>query len=172
MSRYVCKKYIHQPLWRWEIEREWTKTVGAMLMPRYVCKKYIHRPLWRWETEREWTKTVGAMLMPRYVCNKYILPTKSVQMLSWRHPRSRHWHQMDIVIIIRPLLISILVTRSCHSVDCDTDHSFVGSTVRLRPKRINYSKPKGCPRINITRTSIPDACVLFTNIVEEAPRPA
>ena len=70
MPRYVCKTYIHQPLWRWETEREWTTAVGAMLMSRYVCKNYIHQPLWRWETEREWTKTVGAMLMPRYVCIK------------------------------------------------------------------------------------------------------
>ena len=53
MPRYVCKKYkyTHQPLWRWETEREWTTAVGAMRMSRYVCKKYIHQPLWRWEIE-------------------------------------------------------------------------------------------------------------------------
>ena len=95
-------------------------------------------------------------------------PTKPVHRVSWRHTRSRHWHQLDLVITRRSLLSSVLVTRSYHSADCDTDHSLVGSKVRLPPKRIHYSKQKERPGINISRTSIPDACVLFTITINEA----
>ncbi|KAM9385869.1 uncharacterized protein KZ484_007451 [Pholidichthys leucotaenia] len=45
--------------------------------------------------------------------------------VSWRHPRSKHWHLLDFVIARRTLLNNILITRTYHSVDCDTDHSLV-----------------------------------------------
>ena len=47
--------------------------------------------------------------------------TKLNHGVSWRHPRSHHWHQLDLVITRRPLLNCVLVTRSHHSADCDTD---------------------------------------------------
>ena len=34
----------HRPLRHWEIDREWTKTVGALLIPRSVCNKYSLPP--------------------------------------------------------------------------------------------------------------------------------
>lgn len=59
--------------------------------------------------------------------------TKPHHRVSWRHPRSKHWHQLDLVITRRPMLNHVLFTRSYHCADCDTDHSLVGSIVRLRP---------------------------------------
>ncbi|XP_037794156.1 uncharacterized protein LOC119589633 [Penaeus monodon] len=88
--------------------------------------------------------------------------------VSWRHPRSRHWHQLDLVIIRRPSLNCVLTTRSYHSADYDTDHSMVGSKVRLQPKRIHRSKQKGRPRINTSKTAIPDLCERFANSIEDA----
>ena len=41
--------------------------------------------------------------------------------VSWRHRRSGHWHQLDIVITRRDALNNVLNTRSYHSADCDTD---------------------------------------------------
>ena len=90
--------------------------------------------------------------------------------VSWRHPRSRHWHQLDLVITRRSSLNSVLNTRSYHSADCDTDHSLVGSKVRLQPKRIHYSKQKGRSRINTAGTSTPELCKRFANSIEEALR--
>ncbi len=80
--------------------------------------------------------------------------TKSCHRESWRHPRSCHWHQLDLVITRRPLLNYVLTTRSYHSADSDTDHSLVGSKVRLYPKRLYNSKQKGRPRINTALTSV------------------
>ena len=71
--------------------------------------------------------------------------------VSWRHPRSHHWHQLDLVITRRPLLNCVLVTRSHHSADCDTDPSLVSSKVRLQPKRTHRSKQKISPLIKAAR---------------------
>ncbi len=94
--------------------------------------------------------------------------TKPCHRLSWRHPRSCRWHQLDLVITRRPLLNCVLTTRSYHSADCDTDHSLVGSKVRLYPKRIHNSKRKGWPHINTALTSVPEVCTCFASAIEEA----
>ncbi|XP_037804032.1 uncharacterized protein LOC119598476 [Penaeus monodon] len=94
--------------------------------------------------------------------------TKPHRRVSWRHPRSRHWHQLDLVITRRPSLNCVLTTRSYHSADCDTDHSMVGSKIRLQPKRIHQSKQEGRPRINTSKTAIPDLCERFANSIEDA----
>ena len=62
------------------------------------------------------------------------------------HRRSRQWHQLNLVITKRELLNSVRITRSYHSVDCDTDHSFVLSKIILSPKRLHHAKPKGLQR--------------------------
>ncbi|XP_062614292.1 uncharacterized protein LOC134276017 [Saccostrea cucullata] len=73
-------------------------------------------------------------------------------------------------LLERRSLNCVLTTRSYHSADCDTDHSLVGSKVRLQPKRIHRSKQKGRPRINTARTAMPDVCARFVDSIEEALR--
>ena len=80
---------------------------------------------------------------------------KEIHQVSWRHPRSRHWHQLDLVITRRADIGSVLLTRSYHSADCDTDHALVASNVRISPKRLHHSKRMGRPRINISCASNP-----------------
>ena len=92
--------------------------------------------------------------------------TKLCHRVSWQHPRSHHWHQLDLIITQRPLLNYILITHSYHSADCDTDHSLVGSKVHLMPKQIHWSKQKGCPHINTARTSMPGLCEYFADSIE------
>ena len=95
-------------------------------------------------------------------------PTKPHHRVSWRHPRSKHWHQLDLVITRRPMLNHVLRTRSYHSADCDTDHSLVGSMVRLRPRRTHRSKQKGRPRIDTARTSKPELRECFAEAIDKA----
>ena len=78
---------------------------------------------------------------------------KEIHQVSWRHPRSGHWHQLDLVITRRRDLASVLLTRTYHSADCDTDHSLVASKVRVTPRRIHHSKKKGHPCINTCCTN-------------------
>lgn len=78
---------------------------------------------------------------------------KDIHQVSWRHPRSHQWHQLDLVINRRAELSSVLLTRTYHSADCDTDHSLVACKVRVTPKKILHGQKKGCPRINTSCAS-------------------
>ena len=40
--------------------------------------------------------------------------TKPQHKVSWRHPRSKHWHQLDLILVRRTAI---------KNADCDTDHS-------------------------------------------------
>ena len=95
-------------------------------------------------------------------------PTKPHHRVSWRHPRSKHWHQLDFIITRRSKLNHVLRTRSFHSADCDTDHSLVCGKVRLRPRRIHRAKPKGNPRINSARTTKPKLREHFSMTIDKA----
>ena len=61
--------------------------------------------------------------------------TKPQHKVSWRHPRSKHWHQLDLVLVRRSNLNSVKVVRSYHSADCDTDHLLVCGSIKLSPKK-------------------------------------
>ena len=74
--------------------------------------------------------------------------TKPQHKVSWMHPRSKHWHQLDLIITRRSALNTVLHTRSFHSADCDTDHALVCCKIKLTPKRIHKKRPEGAPRID------------------------
>ena len=82
--------------------------------------------------------------------------TKPQHKVSWKHPRSKHWHQLDLIVTRRNHLKNILISRSYQSADCDTDHSFICSRVWLQPKKMHRAKPLGKPRIDVSQTSHPD----------------
>ncbi|XP_063613563.1 uncharacterized protein LOC134786815 [Penaeus indicus] len=94
--------------------------------------------------------------------------TKLHHRVSWRHPRSRHWHQLDFVITRRTLLNHVLVTRSYHSANCDIDHSLVVRKVRLLPRRLYHSKQKPRPRINTFRINNPELREHFARAIDVA----
>ncbi|CAE1149183.1 unnamed protein product [Acanthosepion pharaonis] len=68
--------------------------------------------------------------------------------VSWRHPRSRHWHQLGLVITRRAAN-----TRSFYSADCGRDRSLVGCKARLTAKKIHHFKTKGLPRTSTCRSN-------------------
>lgn len=77
--------------------------------------------------------------------------TKPQHKVSWRHPRSKHWHQLDLILVRRTHIKNILLTRSFHSADCDTDHSLVCCKIRMQPKKFHHAKKSGNPRLDITK---------------------
>ena len=50
---------------------------------------------------------------------------------SWMHPRSKHWHLMDYVIVRRRDLNEVQITRAMRGAECSTDHCLILSTLRL-----------------------------------------
>ena len=95
--------------------------------------------------------------------NQFIFSTKLLQRASWRHPISRHRHQLDLVISRRSSLNCVLITRSNHSADCDTYHS----SASLAKSWIHCSRPKGHPHTHTVRTKLPGQRKRFANTVDE-----
>ena len=93
--------------------------------------------------------------------------TKPQHKVSWRHPRSKRWHQLDLIISRRCHLKNVLITRSFQSADCNTDHSLVCSKIRLRPKKVHHARPPGKVRINTSETKHPSKVEEFTTTLEE-----
>ena len=70
---------------------------------------------------------------------------KDQHKVSWCHPRSKYWHQIDFVLARRIDLNCVRVTRSFYSADCDTDHCKL--SVKVKPK--HHSKPAPKRKINV-----------------------
>ena len=86
------------------------------------------------------------------ITNTYFA-NKQHRRISWRHPRSKRWHQLDMILTRRSTLNSVHNTRTYHSADCNTDHSLVCSLVKLKPKPIHRTRQKAVTKINTARTS-------------------
>ena len=99
------------------------------------------------------------------VTNTYI-QSKKLHKVSWRHPRSGHWHQLDLAITRCKELGCVLHTRSYHSAVCDTDHSLVASKVRFAEQKLHHSKSKCRPRINTCNTTNSERTQEFISCLE------
>ena len=73
------------------------------------------------------------------VTNTYFA-NKLCRKVTWMHPRSRHWHQLDLILTRRKDLKCILSTRVYQSADCDTDHSLVVCKVNFQLRKFNFSR--------------------------------
>ena len=74
--------------------------------------------------------------------------------VSWRHLRSKTWHQLHLVLIRRHHLNDVTKTRSYRSADCDTDHILVISNMKLSPKPCHRGKQHGQTRVDIAKICI------------------
>jgi len=90
--------------------------------------------------------------------------TKPHHRVSWRHPRSKHWHQLDLILTRRSHLKNFLLTRTYHSADCDTDHSLVCCKLRLLPKKFYRTKQDQRPKIDVSKTHHPERSVNFETL--------
>ena len=89
------------------------------------------------------------------MCDQRLLQEYGTPQSLLETPTVEHWHKLDLVITRRADLRSVLHTRSFHSADCDTDHSLVGSKVRMTAKKIHHTKTKGLLHINTCSTKNP-----------------
>ena len=100
------------------------------------------------------------------VTNTYF-QNKACHKVSWRHPRSKHWHQLDMIITKRDSLNNVCNIRSFHSADCNTDHSLIATKLKLKPKMFHHSKRIGQPRINTSKTAYPEKNREFNRHLDE-----
>ncbi|XP_050344603.1 uncharacterized protein LOC126769729 [Nymphalis io] len=63
---------------------------------------------------------------------------------SWMHPRSKHWHLLDYVIVRRKDLRDVLITRAMRGALDWTEHRLIRSKIRLvlkAPRRTSHKVP-------------------------------
>jgi len=62
---------------------------------------------------------------------------------TWQHPRSKHWHMLDYVMVHRRDRQDVLLARAMRGAECWTDHKMVRALVRLqiRPP-VHKRKPR------------------------------
>ena len=82
--------------------------------------------------------------------------TKPQHKVSWRHLCSKHWHQLDLILVRCAAIKNVLHTCSYHSADCDTDHSLVCCKIRLQPKKFYHAKKPRNPCIDVSKMTQPD----------------
>ena len=84
--------------------------------------------------------TNGTLLLSK--CSEFdlcvtntIFRQKNKYKTTWKHPRSKHWHLLDYVIVRTRDRKDIMITRAApFTEDCWTDHRLVYSVIRLTLK--------------------------------------
>ncbi|XP_066267498.1 craniofacial development protein 2-like [Branchiostoma lanceolatum] len=94
---------------------------------------------------------------------KSYFQTKPQHKVSWRHPRSKLWHGLDLILTRR----TSLLTRAYQSADCDTDHSLICCKFKMEPKIFHHAIQPGKPRIDISSMSQPELLERFTVAFEK-----
>jgi len=78
------------------------------------------------------------------VITNTIFQQKDSLKTTWMHPRSKHWHLIDYVLVCHRDLKDVLHTRVMPSVECHTDHRLVRCKPKLhfKPKQRKGGPPK------------------------------
>ena len=94
------------------------------------------------------------------------LPTRN--RTSWMHPRSKHWHLIDYVIIRKRDRQDVRVTKTMCGAECWTDHRLIVSKLNLRvqPKRRPQGE-KAPKRLNISKLKVSDIRQYFADTLEQ-----
>ena len=86
-----------------------------------------------------------------------------------RHPRSKHWHQLDLVVIWCRSIGDVKLTWSFQSAACDISHSLLCNTVRPKPRKNQKSKMSGKWHINTNNTHSMEMVEQFNCTLEAKP---
>ena len=68
------------------------------------------------------------------------------QRTTWMHPRSKHWHLIDFVIVRQRDRQDVKVTRAMCGADCWTDHRLLLSKMKLQVKPAKRPQGKKVPK--------------------------
>ena len=84
---------------------------------------------------------------------------------SWRHPRSKHWHQLDL-ILVRQLLSRMFSTHALTTVRTVIQTTpWCAVRSGCKPKKFHHTK--GIPRIDVSKMSQPDLTEQFAQTFDK-----
>ena len=70
---------------------------------------------------------------------------------TWQHPRSKHWHLLDYVIVRQKDRKDVLTTRVMRRAECWTDHLMIRSKLLIS---IQPRGPRKAPNKILNRTAL------------------
>ena len=106
---------------------------------------------WRGVVGRHWVRKMnsnGLLLLSK--CAKHNLLIINIifrladkYKTAWMHPRSKHWHLIDYIIITRLRDNSYdLITRAMRGAECWTDHRPIRAKISIRIVPQHHKRPK------------------------------
>lgn len=111
----------------------------------------------------KWTRTAKDSSCWDLAVTNTFFKHKGQHKVAWYHPRSKHWHQLDMILTRKSDLNSIKNTYSTPSADFNTDHILVCSKINLAAHKIYHSKTKSLSCINSSSAS----CKFVTQRLQE-----
>ncbi|XP_076059549.1 uncharacterized protein LOC143036186 [Oratosquilla oratoria] len=99
---------------------------------------------------------------------QFRLPNRSK--ITWKHPRSKHWHILDYAIVRQQHKNEVLITRSMPGADdCWTDHRLLITklklTIRRKPRNIQQNEARG--RYDTDKLKDPDTSRAFQAAIQQ-----
>jgi len=85
---------------------------------------------------------------------------------TWMHPRSRHWHLIDFVMVRQRDRRSVITTRVLRSAEASTDHRLVRSCLRMSIRAPQRRRPPA-QRVNLSNLSDRDCRDAFSRAVRD-----
>ena len=82
---------------------------------------------------------------------------KDAYKTTWMHPRSKHWHQLDLIICKQRDIHDFHITRAMRGAECSTDHLLLRSKVSFQIRRKRRPQGKKPPKkLDVSQTKNPD----------------
>ena len=102
--------------------------------------------------------------MPMYGKTNTVFKLPNRNKTSLMHPRSKHWHLIDYVIVRRTDRQDVRVTKTMCGADCWTDHRLVVSKLNLRIQPARRPQGKKAPkRLDVSKLNNDSMRQAFTN---------
>ena len=130
------------------------RTDKLILLEDFNARVGTNHQTWKGVIETEGVgkcNSSGLLLLRKCAAHKLLisntvsrLPTHNKT--SWMHPRSKHWHLTDCVIVRRKDRQDVRVTKYMCGADCWTDHRLVVSKLNLRIQSVQRSQGKNVPK--------------------------
>ena len=100
------------------------------------------------------------------VITNTIFQLKNKHKTTWMHPRSKHWHLIDYVIVRQRDRSEVLLTRAMRGAECSTDHNLILTKLQIAIRPLMHRKPAS-RKLNCTVLKDAASCNIFRNTVAD-----